>query len=122
MEQCQSQAILLRPCGERGLRVMERQRCGQRPDLLGRVGVAEHDLDPLAIGGETFADGLEPQHLVQDFGRARKVVERLEQRHNIEHRDPAAGGMTRKLVDRCYVARPTRKADHVSAAALDAVR
>src|SRR5207237_5236617 len=59
--------------------------------------------------------------IVLHRGRAREVVERLEQRYDLERGDTTAGGVTRQLVDGGDVAGAAREADHVSAAAVEAV-
>src|SRR3954470_11178973 len=46
MEERQPDVVALGPVGERSLGVVQQEGGGQRSDVLRRVGVTEHDLDP----------------------------------------------------------------------------
>ena len=66
--------------------------------FLGRVGIAEHDLEPSARVGQPSCDRLDPDHLVQDLNGMGEVVAALEQRYHVEYRRPSLAGPVRQLV------------------------
>src|SRR3954452_13191103 len=80
VEERQPDVVALRPVGERGLGVVQQERCGQRPDVLRRVGVAEHALAPAVVSSETLRGAGQGEPLVQNVDATPEVLTGLEQR------------------------------------------
>ena len=105
-----------------GLRVVERQRRGDRAEFLGRVGVAEHDLQPPAARPRSrAATGSSAEHLVQDAGGVCQVSP-----VSNSGTTSSTGGSPRRVASRAssYTARDVGggpgEADHVPAAGVHA--
>src|SRR5260370_8134088 len=81
------------PRGQVRLSLVEGQGGGQRPNLLGRIGVAEHHLQAAARLREPAPDRREREHLVHHTRRLTQVIHRFEQRDDVEHRRLGAGTM-----------------------------
>ncbi|TMC03218.1 MAG: phosphoenolpyruvate carboxylase [Chloroflexi bacterium] len=109
-----------RPGRQLRLGVEQRQRGEHGAALLGRVGVAEHHLDPAAALRQPLAHGGQVHDLVHDRGRPAQVVARLEEGHDVEDGRPAAGARG-QLVHGRHVGRGPREADHVPPAGVHAV-
>ena len=76
VEQGQPYRVVGRPAGQLALHVEQPQGRADRAELLGRVGVAEHDLQPPAVRGQPLPDRLQLQHLVQHPGGVVQVRRR----------------------------------------------
>ncbi len=114
--------------GQPLLRVVQRQGGAHRAELLGRVGVPQHDLQlppPTRLpvppspspctGGQPRRHRRQFQHPVQHVDRVRQVRAALEQRDHVEHRRRAAAhGEGRQPVDGGDVGRGAGEADHVT--------
>ena len=122
VEQGQPDAVGRGPGGQPGLGVEEAQGGAGRAELLGRVGVAEHGLEPPAAGCQPLRDLGQREHAGQHVGRVGQVGRALEQRHHVEHGRPAAGrGVAGQFVHGGDVGGRSGKADHVAAARVHAV-
>ncbi len=98
------------------MRLVQRERRRQRPDLLGRIRITEHHLQPATIGREPPFHGSQAEHLLHHSRRRRQVADRLKQGNDVQHRWHAPGGVFRQLVHRCDVTDTARKAHDVSPA------
>ncbi len=120
VEQGQPHIVVGRPPGQLLLRVEQAQGGADRPEFLGGVGVAEHDLQLTAVRREAIPDRLQLQHLVQHPGGVVQVLAALEQRHHVQHRRSAAPRrVPGQLVDGGDVRRRPGEAHHVTTARLD---
>src|SRR5438270_392318 len=70
MKDGQPDAVSGCPPGQRRLRLIEGQARRGWPDLLGRVRIAKHHLEPAAGRFEATLDWFQLEHDVEDFGRA----------------------------------------------------
>ena len=92
------------PPGQPPLRVEQPQRRADRAEFLGRVGIAEHDLQAPAGGGKSCRYRRKLQHVVQHPGGVRQVSPALEERDDVEHRRGLVkNGSASQLVDGRYV-------------------
>jgi hypothetical protein len=87
VEQGQPDVALRCPPRQPLLCVEQAQRRADRAEFLGRVGIAEHDLQVPAGGGQPRRHWLELQHVVQHLGGVREVSPALEQRDHVEYGD-----------------------------------
>ena len=85
MEHRQLYPASLRPRGQLHLRVIQSQCGRQRADLLGRIRVAEHHLEPAAGLGEPALHGREVEHVLHHRRCAAQVVDGFEQRDDVQH-------------------------------------
>ncbi len=85
MEERECDVILTRPLRDLLLGLVQRQSRADRSDILGRVGVAEHDLEATTGGIESRREIGILDDFRKDAGRRLQVRERLEQRDDVEH-------------------------------------
>ena len=84
VEEREHDVVATRPLRDAALRGVQRERRGDGPDVLGRVRVAEHDLDPAAVLREPALHLRERQGALEDVDRRLEVRERLEQRDRVD--------------------------------------
>ena len=119
VEQGQPDLVGGGPFGQLGLRVEQPQGGAGRPELLGRVGVAEHRLKLTAVGGQPPGDRRDREHGGQHIRRVGQVRRALEQRHHVELGHPAVGHrVAGELVDRGDVVGRAGEAHHVPPAGI----
>ncbi len=83
MEKGQSHAAVGGPADKLCLCLVQGEAGGDRPDLFGRVGVAEHHLQP--PGGFHLApDRLQLDHPIQHVRRLAEVLDRFEERDDLD--------------------------------------
>ena len=92
VEQRQRDAVAARDAHERLLGPVEQPVRGEEAALLGRVGVAEHDLLGVAAGAEVGPVGGIREQRVEQRRRRRQRVGGLEERHDVEHGQGRAAG------------------------------
>ena len=105
------------PRGEIGLGRIERERGGDRPTLLRRVGVAKHDLDGASGPTHAAAHRFELEHRIQRGASVAQIRGGFEQWHDVELR--SCTGRTRQLRELVHVGdvvSALREADHVAMA------
>ena len=102
VEQGQPHVVVRRPAGQPLLGVEQPQGGADRAEFLGRVGVAEHDLQLPPVGRQPRPHRLQLQHVVQHRGGVAQVLAALEQRDHVEHR--AAGRCGRPCRASSYTA------------------
>src|SRR3984885_14430172 len=85
-EQGQPYRVVGGPPDELLLHVEQAQAGADRAEFLGRVGVAEHDLELAAVRLQALPDRVELQHVVQHLGGMVQVLAALEQRDHVQHR------------------------------------
>src|SRR5690606_10229729 len=118
VEQRQPHVVAGRPRGERLLRVVEAEGRAGRAELLGRVGVAEHDLQAASRLVQAVPDGRDLQHPVEDGRGAFEVLAGLEQGDDVQDgRLVAEGGG--QLVDVGDVRGGAGERDDVAVAGAD---
>ncbi len=79
-------AVGVGPLGNGGLRLVQGQGSRGGAGVLGRIGVAQHDLKASARLGQATTNLGELDHLVQGINGAEKVLELLEQGDDVQHR------------------------------------
>ncbi len=103
-----------------GLSFIKSQGGGQRPDLLRRVGVAEHHLEAAARLLEATLHWCKREHLLHHVRSLTQVIDSLEQRDDVEHRPHAALRQLGELVHRGDVPDAAGEAHDVAAACVGA--
>ena len=116
MKHGQAHAPAPGPGSQVRLGFVKREGCGQRPDLLGRVGIAQHHLQSAAGFRQPALDGRERKHLLHHVWSLTQVIHRLKQRDDVEHRRIAAGRVIGQLVHGGNVADVSGEADDVAPA------
>ena len=123
VEQRQREVVPTGPLRDLALRDVERERRGDRADVLGRVGVAEHDLDAATVGRQAALHGGQVQHRLKDVDARGKVGVGLEQGDGVDHRSLGGVGEDElgQLVHRREVFRLLGKRDDEAPRRLDPV-
>ena len=88
VEQRQLDAVPPGGLRERGLGPVDEPVRGEIAGLLVRVGVAEHDLLPVAAATDVVAVGGVGEDRVEDAARGRERRRVLEERHDVERQSP----------------------------------
>ncbi|TWG84011.1 hypothetical protein L603_002200000220 [Cellulosimicrobium cellulans J34] len=115
--------MALGPLRDPALRVVQGERRGHGPDVLGGVGVAEHDLDPAAVLREPALHLRQREHRLEDVHARTQVGEGLEQRDRVDdgHLVGAGERELRELVHGREVLGLLREGHDVAARGADAV-
>ena len=121
VEQDQVDAARRRPGGQGALGPVQGQVGGEEAGVLGRVRVAEHDLEAPAPALQPGGRPRQGKVLVEHVAGPFQVGPGLEQRHHVQLQRAVGDGQAGQGPDRGQVGGGAAEADHVAAAGVGAV-